>query len=673
MRIDFIHQNIYGVGGTVRSVINLANALAEDHQVRIVSVFRRVERASIKIDPRIRLVPLIDLRPDGVDRGDPRHNRRSNLVPPAEEYFRQYSELTDDRIVEYLSGSRSDVVVGTRPSLNLLVARHTRTGVVCIAQEHMSHGAIPDTVVRAMRASYGRIDLVTTVTEADRRRVAESLGRPPGSTAVLPNSVPTPETAPADGNARSLIAAGRLAPEKRYDSLLRAMAEISPKFPDWNLRLYGDGPLRGRLASLADELGVADVVYFMGRTTDMESEWVKGSISVSTSDRESFGMSIVESMRAGVPVVSTDCPDGPREIISDGTDGVLVPTDDVCALADALSALMSSDSERAEMGEAARLATNRYDPARVAAEFSSLLGEVSPGLRRKGLARRWTDRWYRRHSRVHGDDVPERASVRVVMEDPGHVWIRIPGFVKYAERAEFRSVGRRAVPLAEIAVTKNGDAILAETAALPEGLWNLQLRVGDREVILNPASIDTRVLSRVGSSEDAVGFRWSIPYRNMHGRLGFRVWKRECHAEMLRVTANSDSLHVTVALLGNWPAEPIRWVAHRPGGARVESGGLDIVEGGVEFSISASEFARMRMRRDDLFHLSLLSASGEEISISRLSGDIADARKIVKLPYISVVDRPEGSLFHEAGHLGDVDVAGVIAAENALAIRVVER
>ena len=92
----------------------------------------------------------------------------------------------------------------------------------------------------------------------------------------------------------------------------------------------------------------------MGPANPLDPEWAKGSIAAVTSSLESFGMTIVEAMRCGLPVVSTDCPHGPAEIIDNGVDGRLVPTGDTDAIAAALLDLINNDDLRQQMGRAAR-------------------------------------------------------------------------------------------------------------------------------------------------------------------------------------------------------------------------------------------------------------------------------------------------------------------------------
>ncbi|MYV65943.1 glycosyltransferase, partial [Streptomyces sp. SID2131] len=223
------------------------------------------------------------------------------------------------------------------------------------------------------------LDAVTTVTEADARAY-RGLGLPGVRIEAVPNSVPAPSLPPADPAAKTVVAAGRLTRVKRYDVLIDAFAEVAGDHPDWKLRIYGSGDavqdLRQPLARRIEERGLGERAFLMGSVTPLEPEWVKGSIAAVTSQRESFGMTIVEAMRCGLPVVSTDCPHGPREIIEDGVDGRLVPVDDAAAVARALRELIEDDELRAKTARAALAASERFDPARIAARHEALWTEL---------------------------------------------------------------------------------------------------------------------------------------------------------------------------------------------------------------------------------------------------------------------------------------------------------
>ncbi|MFG3255078.1 glycosyltransferase family 4 protein [Streptomyces sp. NPDC048172] len=375
MHISFLIFSAYGMGGTVRTTFNLAQALAEHHEVEIVSVFRYRDRPFFEPSRGVRLTSLVDMRRNSTayDGADPEHAVPARVFPVADGQYARHSALTDRRIGAYLARTDADVVVGTRPGLNVHVARQTRRGPVRMGQEHLTLATHSPRMKHLLRRTYPRLDALTTVTEADARDYRSTLRLPGVRVEALPNSVPAPRVGPADGGNKWVIAAGRLAPAKRYDVLIRAFAEVARERPDWGLRIYGHGREQDKLRNLIDELGLYNHVFLMGSAHPIESEWVKGAVCAVTSSLESFGMTIVEAMRCGLPVVATDCPHGPGEIIRDGEDGLLVPTGDVRAISGALLRLIDDDRLRARMSHAALAASARFDPARVAARYEDLL------------------------------------------------------------------------------------------------------------------------------------------------------------------------------------------------------------------------------------------------------------------------------------------------------------
>ncbi|MEU0388791.1 glycosyltransferase family 4 protein [Streptomyces chartreusis] len=373
MKISFLIHNAYGIGGTITTTFNLAGALAERHDVEIVSALRHREQPQLALDPRVRLRALVDLRKE---EDHPLHRRPAKVFPSAEYRHRQYSELTDQRIGECLESIDTDVVIGTRPGLNVHIARQAPQHVLRVGQEHLTLDNHPPALRTALRRAYRRLDVITTVTEADAAAYRRKMWLPGVHVEALPNSVPDPVLPPADGTAKIVIAAGRLVPVKRYDLLIEAFAQVAAAFPDWQLRIYGKGEEQPRLRELVERLRLWNNVFLMGAATPMEAEWVKGSIGAAASNFEPFGMTIVEAMRCGLPVVSTDCPYGPGEIIQDGADGRLVPVSDADALASALLELVGDDERRRRMGRTALENARRFAPGPVVAQAERILEDA---------------------------------------------------------------------------------------------------------------------------------------------------------------------------------------------------------------------------------------------------------------------------------------------------------
>ncbi|TLS40969.1 glycosyltransferase family 4 protein [Streptomyces montanus] len=380
MHISFLIHNAYGIGGTIRTTYNLANTLVEQHDVEIVSVFRHRDEPVFALDPRVRVRHLVDTRKQspGYEGEDAEHRRPARVFPRGELRHDQYSALTDRRIAEHLATVDADVLVGTRPGLNVHLARDTRRGPVRVGQEHLTLDSHSPVLRAGLSAAYPRLDAITTTTKADAIAYRRKMRLPGVRVEAVPNSVPAPGIEPADGSGKWVVAAGRLAPVKRYDLLIKAFDRVRGERPDWRLRIYGSGKQKDKLRALIDDLGLYNHVYLMGRAHPIEPEWAKGSIAAVTSSLESFGMTIVEAMRCGLPVVSTDCPHGPGEIIDNGVDGRLVKVGSVEAIADGLLELINNDTLRHQMAGAALKDSERFDPSRIAERYESLFTGLAP-------------------------------------------------------------------------------------------------------------------------------------------------------------------------------------------------------------------------------------------------------------------------------------------------------
>ncbi|MGW7695668.1 glycosyltransferase family 4 protein [Streptomyces asiaticus] len=399
MKITFLIHNVYAIGGTIRTTLNLAAALADRHEVTIVSMLRHRAHPRFAIDPRVTVVPLVDIRADAADAADPLLHRPAEVFPTAEKRYEQYSRLNDQRAREYLRSCDADVIIGTRPGINVYLARFAPPRALRIAQEHLTHDMHTKKLRAQLARDYRDLDAVVTTTDADAAVYRARMRLPGVRILAVPNGVPDPGLPPTDGSAHVIAAAGRLVRAKRFDLLIEAFTEVAAKHPDWSLRIYGAGTDKERLQRLIEEQGLGGRAALMGAVSPIEAEFAKASIVASASDAESFGMTLVEAMRCGIPVVATDCPLGPAEIINDGVDGRLVPMGDRQALAAALGDLIADEPGRRRMGEAARAAARRFDPAHVAHAYEELFGDLA-ATRSSRAWQRCKARWRNRAGRA---------------------------------------------------------------------------------------------------------------------------------------------------------------------------------------------------------------------------------------------------------------------------------
>jgi glycosyltransferase involved in cell wall biosynthesis len=176
-----------------------------------------------------------------------------------------------------------------------------------------------------------------------------------------------------DRRQRTIVSMGRLSHQKGFDLLLRAFAELTDSFPEWRVVIFGEGNERDRLTCLARDLHVADKVFLPGRVKDAAFLLMQADLFVMPSRYEGFPNALCEAMACGLPVISFDCPSGPREIISDGIDGILVPPEDANALAESIAKLIGDVEQRRMLSQNAKRVTERFGLSRVMDKWEQVI------------------------------------------------------------------------------------------------------------------------------------------------------------------------------------------------------------------------------------------------------------------------------------------------------------
>lgn len=213
----------------------------------------------------------------------------------------------------------------------------------------------------------GKLDRLVVLTEKDREAWTEL-----NNVEVIPNPLSFSPVSISPLESKRVLAIARYSHEKGIDLLLLAWAKAEKTVSEWRLDVFGDGD-RSAYERLIDELKIdRSRCQLHGRTNDVERECVKSSLFVLSSRFEGFGMVITEAMACGLPVVAFDCPWGPRAIIADGEDGLLMENGNVNALADALARLMGDEHLRRSMAEAGVRNVQRFGLDSIAGRWKSL-------------------------------------------------------------------------------------------------------------------------------------------------------------------------------------------------------------------------------------------------------------------------------------------------------------
>jgi glycosyltransferase involved in cell wall biosynthesis len=285
-----------------------------------------------------------------------------------------------------LRSIEADVVVSMMDQTNVVLAAASvllRSG----ATVGMEHSYPPMSPLRFIwgvlrKTLYRQLDAVVVLTQESAEWISrKTFAR---RVEVIPNAVvwPLQDSPPfvsppaVGGDGKTLLAVGRLGPEKQHALLIDVFSRFAHSFPDWKLVILGEGGERATLEQMVRARGLVGRVLLPGRAGNVGSWYSQADLFVLCSRYEGMPISLIEAMGYGMPVVSFDCLTGPRDVIRDGTDGVLVPPNDTEALKAALEGLMRDPERRAAMGQRARAVVDRFDIVTVSGRWEQLFREI---------------------------------------------------------------------------------------------------------------------------------------------------------------------------------------------------------------------------------------------------------------------------------------------------------
>jgi len=364
-RIIFHSASLRG-GGAERVFALMANELAaRGHDVTLFTWNAEGPNAAL-LSPRVKLVDL-------------------GLTIHGESYGKLATLQGLWRTISVLRSHKPDVVFSAPEFANLvmmLALLLSGSGAEFFPTFHAAE-SLPSGGMGARLAIWlsklvaSRTTRAIAVSQGIGRDLAER-GFPVSRIVVINNPLPPrAETSPsypwqdrlaAMGDGPVLASVGRLVPVKDHRTLLEACAIMDTGRP-WRLAIFGEGPLEAELKTHAAQLGIGERVLFAGYVEDPMACYAAADLVVVSSLSEGFGNVLIEAMASGVPVISTDAPHGPREILADGRFGTLVPVGDVKSLAAAMAHMLEHPTPANLLKERAE----DFDVARIGDQYEQLL------------------------------------------------------------------------------------------------------------------------------------------------------------------------------------------------------------------------------------------------------------------------------------------------------------
>ncbi len=366
----FLIHNIYHIGGTTRSVINLANCLnSYGHQVTLLTVFKSGKLPAYPVDKNVQIDYIIDysnpvsIYPKVINRLRKYTSFfKPKIIQPDEPGMNQFSSYIEKKIIKKIKGVKSDYLVGTRATYNLLIAEYSK-GLKTIGMEHMHFNAHPTRLQQKIVNEYRHLNYITTLTQADQKVYRKYFNAE--KIIWLPNIM-----APQQVNSKKkkiITALGRLEHEKGFDLLIEAVNLIQHQLRElqYKVMLYGDGSKKSSLMKQIMNDQLSDIISIYPSNKNIKNILDESLITVIPSRSEGFGMVILEAFAFNNAVVSFDAQMGPKELLIHRKNALVASCYDTNQLSKYIVELINDDSLREQLIYGGKETASNYYPEKI--------------------------------------------------------------------------------------------------------------------------------------------------------------------------------------------------------------------------------------------------------------------------------------------------------------------
>ena len=374
MKLLYTIHSLYNPGGMERVLLNKVTWLAgQGHEVTVVTTDQHGRPTFYPFPAEVRMIDLGVNYSD--DNGKPFAAKTLGYLRRRRLHRKRLEALLASEhpdIVDCLYPGECSFVPGIKDGSRKVMELHqsklfhhqyNRGGLMGLADKYRAR--TDEKLVR-------RFDRFVVLTEEDRQMWGEMPG-----IRVIPNAA-TGMTASSDVSAKRLIAVGRLDYQKSFDRLIEAwtLVQRSGKYGDWRLDIFGQGEWQEMLQGMIDKAGIGDSIKLNKPTKTIGEEYARSSALVMSSHYEGLPMVMIEAMSCGLPVVSFDFKCGPRDIIDDGENGLIVKDGDIEGLAKAMMTIMEDEALRRRMSENAKKITEKYSEESVMGQWIKLYEDL---------------------------------------------------------------------------------------------------------------------------------------------------------------------------------------------------------------------------------------------------------------------------------------------------------
>ena len=351
MKLVYIYPEFTIKGGADKVIITKVNYFANhDCEVVVITESQMGQAFSFPLDSKVRHIDM------GLNFNK---QYRYGLIKRAFVYYSLMYKYRS-RLTAVLNDLKADIVITTMGrSLDIVTSIHDgslKIGEAHTTKKHLrsfhlleQRGGIYKLVAKYMRRQMNikvsQLDAIVLLTNHDAKNwnIAKQVF-------VIPNALPFMPPTSAGLTNKQIIMVGRYNEAKGFDYLIPAWDIVHQRHPDWLLNVYGSGELYDQVVRWIEGRELTGSVILHDPTNNIVEKYMESSICVLSSRYEGFSMVLLEAMSCGVPCVSFDCPYGPRTIINDGKDGLLIEYLSVQSLADGILKLIENENLRKQLG-----------------------------------------------------------------------------------------------------------------------------------------------------------------------------------------------------------------------------------------------------------------------------------------------------------------------------------
>lgn len=373
-KITFLMLHL-NYGGIEKQVTTLANELSKEYEVEIISLYDILSGESFyQLDDKVKIKYIFNFGPNKDKIKDAL--KKFKLITLIKQLCRALKILYTKYfgLGKIIKNLNTDILISSRVEFSKQIKRND---IITISQEHSFIDN--EKYIKKVRKSFKHIKYLIVMTKGAKEKYDEWLKNEKikPEVIVIPNIIKENKSGKISNlNNRQIISVGRLEDVKDFYTLILVFSVIVKKYPNYILKIIGEGSMREKLEEQIKKCNLQKNVILTGRRTENEinNELIKSDVFVLTSKSESFSLVLCEAMNFGVPCIAFDVDVGPREIIQDGKNGFLIENRNVDLMIERLDELLYNISLRRFLGSNSYNVAKNYYSENIINKWKNIFG-----------------------------------------------------------------------------------------------------------------------------------------------------------------------------------------------------------------------------------------------------------------------------------------------------------